>query len=103
MSLNGCWSATAPSGYGRDPLSLAIGAIIGGAQCVVAGTGFIGGQASARIAAAALGHIGDGVPVATALRTAQRSVRAEHPELRAHDWATLSVLGITRAPQSLGL
>jgi hypothetical protein len=42
LLLNGCWSGTAASRYGRDPLSLAVGSLHGGADTVIAGMGLTG-------------------------------------------------------------
>lgn len=92
--LNGCWSGTAVSRYGTDPLSLAVGAVLGGADCVVAGTGTIGGIGSALVAQHLFPLLGSGVPVCSALRSAQLRVRTEHPELGPFDWAGLCVVGI---------
>ncbi|MEU8187678.1 CHAT domain-containing protein [Micromonospora carbonacea] len=91
--LNGCWSGTASSRYGHDPLSLAVGALIGGADTVVAGTGWIGGVASAHVGARFVQQVGRGTPVVAALRAAQREIRAENPDLGPFDWAGLCVVG----------
>ncbi|MEU8086573.1 CHAT domain-containing protein [Micromonospora sp. NPDC049101] len=94
--LNGCWSGTASSRYGHDPLSLAVGALIGGADTVVAGTGQIGGVASAHVAARLIQRVGRGASVVPALRAAQREIRAENPDLGPFDWAGLCVVGTRR-------
>lgn len=93
LLLVGCWSATAASRYGRDPLSLAVGGLLGGARTVVAGVGRIGEQAAARIAAEALRYVAEGTPARSALRTAARAVRDRHPELGPYDWAGMCVMG----------
>lgn len=80
--LNGCWSGTAVSRFGRDPFSLAVGALLGGAHTVVAGTGLIGGSASALVGSAVLDLISGGESAGDAVRRAQRSVRDGHPELQ---------------------
>lgn len=92
--LNGCWSGTAVSRYGTDPLSLAVGAVLGGADSVIAGTGAIGGIGSALVAQHLFPLLGSGVPVCSALRSAQLRVRNEHPELGPFEWAGLCVVGI---------
>ncbi|BCL17283.1 CHAT domain-containing protein [Micromonospora sagamiensis] len=94
--LNGCWSGTASSRYGYDPLSLAVGALLGGADTVVAGIGRIGSVASAHVGARLVHQVGRGVPVLTALRHAQREIRAEHPDLGPFDWAGLCGVGAGR-------
>ncbi|WP_405589771.1 CHAT domain-containing protein [Streptomyces sp. NBC_01092] len=93
LLLVGCWSATAASRYGRDPLSLAVGGLLGGARTVLAGVGRIGEQAAARIAAEALRQIADGRPARSALRTAARETRDRYPELGPYDWAGMCVMG----------
>ncbi|MFL6122597.1 hypothetical protein [Actinophytocola sp.] len=60
--LNGCWSGTAASRYGTDPLSLAVGAMLGGADTVIAGTGTIGGIGSALVVQHLLPLLSLGVP-----------------------------------------
>ncbi|CRK57681.1 hypothetical protein [Alloactinosynnema sp. L-07] len=92
--LNGCWSGTAASRYGTDPLSVAMGALLGGARTVVAGTGSIGGAGSAAVSAQALSIIGEGGSVRAAVRIAQRRVRTDHPELGPFEWAGLCVVGV---------
>lgn len=92
--LNGCWSGTAISRYGRDPFSLAVGALLGGAHTVLAGTGEIGSIASTHIASRVVGLIAEGSSTASALRRAQREVRDEHPELDHSDWAGMCVVGL---------
>ncbi len=94
--LNGCWSGTAKSVYGQDPLSLAIGGLLGGAGTVVGGVGPIGGIPSAHVAARMLALVGEGLPVRSALRRAQLEVRAQHPYLGPFDWAGLCVVGLGR-------
>lgn len=91
--LNGCWSGTTSGRFGQDPFSLAVGALIGGAELVVAGIGLIGSAASAHIAAHTLTLLGQGVPPGPALHLAQRHLRSSHPELTAFDWAGLSIIG----------
>jgi hypothetical protein len=91
--LNGCWSGTAVSRFGRDPFSLAVGALLGGAHTVVAGTGLIGGSASARVGRTVLDLLSDGLAAGDAVRLAQRSVRDAYPELQPHEWAGLCVVG----------
>ncbi len=92
--LNGCWSGTAASRYGTDPLSLAVGAMLGDADTVIAGTGTIGGIGSALVVQHLLPLLGSGVPVCRALQSAQLRVRDEHPELGPFDWAGLYVMGV---------
>lgn len=92
--LNGCWSGTAPSRYGTDPLSLAVGALFGGADSVIAGVGSIGGIASALVARHLFPMLQSGVPVCSAIRSAQLRVRDDHPELGPFDWAGLCVVGM---------
>jgi tetratricopeptide (TPR) repeat protein len=92
--LNGCWSGTAASRYGTDPLSLAVGAVLGKADTVIAGTGTIGGIGSALVVQHLLSLLGSGVPVCRALRSAQLRVRDEHLELGPFDWAGLYVMGV---------
>ncbi|MEU1994011.1 CHAT domain-containing protein [Nocardia gamkensis] len=92
--LNGCWSGTPMSRFGQDPLSLAVGALLGGASTVIAGIGLIGGIASAHIAAGLLRRLADRQPIQLALRDAQRAMRAEHPELGVFDWAGLCAVGL---------
>lgn len=94
--LNGCWSGSAESRYGQDPLSLAVGGLLGGASTVIAGIGRIDGMASAHIAAALLGRVRDGAPAASALRAAQLGIRDAHPELGPFGWAGLCCVGIGR-------
>lgn len=91
--LNGCWTGTAVSRYGTEPMSLAIGALRGGSDCVIAGTGQIGSVGSAMVASLCLGHIAAGVPVSNAVRQAQREVRHRHPELTPFEWAGLTTIG----------
>ncbi|MEV4847925.1 CHAT domain-containing protein [Micromonospora matsumotoense] len=94
--LSSCWSGTASSRYGYEPLSLAVGALIGGADTVVAGTGQIGGVASAHVGERFVRWVGRGVPAVAALRDAQREIREEHPDLGPFDWAGLCVVGVRR-------
>ena len=91
--LNGCWSATAASRFGRDPLSLAVGALVGGADTVLAGIGLIGEHAAALVAAGALAHLRRGMSPRAALRRAQLDVRDEHVELGPYEWAGICVVG----------
>lgn len=93
LLLVGCWSATAASRYGRDPLSLAVGGLLGGARTVVAGVGRIGEQAAARIAGETLRYVAEGMPARSALRAAARALRDRHPELGPYDWAGMCVMG----------
>ncbi len=81
LLLVGCWSATAASRYGRDPLSLTVVGLLGGARTVVAGVGRVGERAAARIAAESLRYVAEGLPARSALRTAARTLRDRHPEL----------------------
>jgi tetratricopeptide (TPR) repeat protein len=92
--LNGCWSGVAAARYGADPLSLAIGALLGGADTVIAGTGAIGAAASVLVCEAMLTLIGDGHPVRGALRRAQLQLRDAHPVLGPYEWAGLCAVGI---------
>jgi tetratricopeptide (TPR) repeat protein len=92
--LNGCWSGTTDGRFGQDPFSLAVGALIGGADAVAAGIGQIDSATSAHIAAQALAFLRAGMPIGTALRHAQNQVRSAHPELTAFDWAGLCVVGL---------
>lgn len=92
--LNGCWSGTAASRYGTDPLSLAVGAVLGEAGTVIAGTGMIGGIGSGLVVQHLLPLLASSVPVCRALRSAQLRVRGEHPELGPFDWAGLCVMGV---------
>ena len=101
LLMNGCWSGTAATGYGRDPFSLAVGGLLGGADAVVAGVGRIGEQASARVAAETLALVGRGMPVQSALRAAQIRISAVHAGLGPFDWAGLRLVGMGTA-QVLG-
>ncbi|WP_157229706.1 CHAT domain-containing protein [Nocardia abscessus] len=92
--LNGCWSGTPMSRFGQDPLSLAVGALLGGASTVIAGICLIGGMVSAHIAAGLLRRLAERQPIPLALRDAQRAIRAEHPELSVFDWAGLCAVGL---------
>ncbi|MFF1322490.1 CHAT domain-containing protein [Streptomyces chartreusis] len=94
LLLVGCWSATAASRYGQDPLSLAVGGLLGGARTVLAGVGRIGEQAAARIAAEALRQIAGGTPARSALRIAARETRDRYPELGPYDWAGMCLMGV---------
>jgi tetratricopeptide (TPR) repeat protein len=91
--LNGCWSGTTEGRFGQDPLSLAVGALIGGADVVIAGIGRIGSTPSAHIAASTLRFIQQGWPAGSALRMAQAAVKSGHPELTAFEWAGLTAVG----------
>ncbi|MDQ7808413.1 CHAT domain-containing protein [Amycolatopsis sp. A133] len=95
--LNGCWSGTAESRYGTDPLSLAVGALIGGAYTVIAGSGAIGSAGSALVSSRAMALIISGTPVCAAVRQAQREIRSAHPELGPSEWAGLFVVGVDGA------
>jgi CHAT domain-containing protein len=94
--LNGCWSGTAASRYGQDPLSLAVGALLGGADTVVAGVGRVGSEPSARVGASFVNLVRDGVAPAAALRLAQLALRDAHPDLGPFDWAGLCAIGTGR-------
>lgn len=94
--LNGCWSGTAMSRFGQDPLSLAVGALLGGANTVVAGIGEVGSVASAHVGAAFVGLLRDGLAPTAALRVAQRGLRDTHPGLNPFDWAGLCAVGVVR-------
>jgi tetratricopeptide (TPR) repeat protein len=91
--LNGCWSGTTEGRFGQDPLSLAVGGLIGGADVVIAGIGRIGSMSSAHVAARTLKLIQQGRPAGSALRTAQTEVKYGHPELTAFEWAGLTAVG----------
>ncbi|HLI78214.1 MAG TPA: CHAT domain-containing protein [Acidobacteriaceae bacterium] len=91
--LNGCWSGTTDGRFGQDPFSLAVGALIGGADLVVAGIGRIGSTSSAHIAAATIVLIQQGQRIGSALRAAQTQTKFSHPELTAFDWAGLAAIG----------
>lgn len=91
--LNGCWSGTATSKFGQDPLSLAVGCLLGGANTVLAGTGQVGSSASARVGALTLEYLAAGTAPAAALRRAQRQVRDANPGLSPYDWAGLCAVG----------
>ncbi|GAA1560381.1 CHAT domain-containing protein [Kribbella lupini] len=91
--LNGCWSGTATSRYGWEPLSLAVGALLGGADIVIAGAGEIGSIGSALVASDFLRLIAQGLPAPEALRQSQRTIRARHPELTPFEWAGLNAIG----------
>lgn len=94
--LNGCWSGTAMSRFGRDPFTLAVGALLGGAHLVIAGTGLIGGVASALVGGAALDSMAAGLRPGEAIRRAQRAVRDANIELQPQEWAGLCVVGDDR-------
>lgn len=87
MILNGCWSGTVTSKYGTEPLTLAVGALVGGAETVVAGAGEIGSTASALVAVQLLNLVQRGYSVHAALRQAQRNIRDNHPELSPFEWS----------------
>lgn len=87
--LNGCWTGVARPEDARDPFSLAVGALIGGAKCVIAGTGPIGSEASASVGALLLTHLANGHDPVSALRFAQIAVRNQHPEAGPMDWGGL--------------
>lgn len=91
--LNGCWTGASRSTYGRDPLSLAVRALIGGAQCTIAGTGPIGSEASPLIGSELLRELENGLPVIAALRNAQIKIRNTHPDAGPLDWAGLIAVG----------
>jgi hypothetical protein len=93
LFLNGCWSGTAASRYGRDPLSLALGGLAGGADTVIAGVGRIGSVASADVAERTLHLIQAGRAPGSTLREAQRATRDRHPELGPMEWASLCAVG----------
>jgi hypothetical protein len=92
--LNGCWSGTAASRYGQDPLSLAVGALLGGATTVIAGVGRVGSVSSAHVGAALAGRLREGRSPAAALRLAQCELRDRHPDLGPFDWAGLCAIGL---------
>jgi tetratricopeptide (TPR) repeat protein len=92
--LCSCWSGAAASRYGRDPLSLAVGALLGGADTVIAGAGPIGMLASARIAAATLEAVRHGDAPARALREAQLRFVRENEGTNIFEWAGLRVVGL---------
>ncbi|MGW0585115.1 CHAT domain-containing protein, partial [Streptomyces sp. NPDC002920] len=94
LVLNGCWTGTAASRYGRDPLSLAVGGVLGRAQAVVAGIGHINSWSSAQVGAAVLGPIARGETPGSALRQAQRTLRDTYPELGPYDWAGMCMIGV---------
>ena len=91
--LNGCWTGASRPVYGRDPFSLAVGALIGGAKHAIAGSGHIGSEASAHIGSGLLRHLAKGLEVASALRQAQITVRDDHPEAGPLDWGGLVAVG----------
>jgi tetratricopeptide (TPR) repeat protein len=94
LLLNGCWSGTAESRYGQDPLSLAVGGLLGGADTVLAGVGLIGGMAAAYIGSDVLVHLAAGESPRAALRRAQLSLRESCPELGPSDWAGMCLVGV---------
>jgi hypothetical protein len=94
LVLNGCWSGTATSRFGRDPLSLAVGGLLGRADTVVAGVGEVGGHAAAHVGSALLALLKSGIPVRSALRQAQLAIRDASPELAPYDWAGLCLVGV---------
>ncbi len=91
--LNGCWTGASRAVYGRDPFSLAVGALIGGAKHAIAGSGHIGSEASAHVGAEVLRHLSNGLDVASALRQAQIAVRESYPEAGPIDWGGLVAVG----------
>ncbi|MFI6078881.1 CHAT domain-containing protein [Actinoplanes sp. NPDC051343] len=91
--LNGCWSGTAASRFGQDPLSLAVGALLGGADTVIAGIGQVGSEPSARVGTDFVNLVRDGLPPAAALRLAQCGLRDAQPDLGPFDWAGLCAIG----------
>lgn len=91
--LNGCWTGAARPVYGRDPFSLAVGALIGGAKHAIAGSGHIGSEASAHVGSGLLRHLANGLEVASALRQAQITVRDDRPEAGPLDWGGLVAVG----------
>lgn len=94
LILNGCWTGTAASRFGRDPLSLAVGGVLGRAQTVVAGIGHINSWSSAQVGAAILPSISLGRTPSSALRHAQRTLRDTYPELGPYDWAGMCLIGL---------
>ncbi|MDC2960390.1 CHAT domain-containing protein [Streptomyces gilvifuscus] len=98
LILNGCWTGTAASRYGRDPLSLAVGGLLGGARTVVAGIGYINSWSSAQVGAAVLSSIARGETPGSALRQAQRTLRNTYPELGPYDWAGMCLIGLGEQP-----
>jgi tetratricopeptide (TPR) repeat protein len=91
--LAGCWSATPAGRAGEDPYALAIGALLGGADLVFAGTGRIGMAATTLIVEQILDRLGDGESPVPALRRAQLAVRDEYPGLGPYDWGALLTIG----------
>lgn len=91
--LNGCWTGVTRPVYGRDPFSLGVGALIGGARYAIAGSGHIGSEASAHVGVDLLRRLSDGHDVASALRLAQVTVRENHPETGPMDWGGLVAVG----------
>lgn len=91
--LNGCWTGASRPVYGRDPFSLAVGALIGGAKHVIAGSGHIGSEASGHVGSGLLRQLANGLEVASALRQAQIAVRDDHPEAGPLDWGGLVAVG----------
>lgn len=95
--LAGCWSGSPTSAYGRDPLSLALGALLGGARVVVAGSGPVHSAATGEAGAAYVERVLHGIPPAQALVAAHSRVRRAHPELPPPAWGGLFLVG---APSS---
>lgn len=91
--LNGCWTGASRPVYGRDPFSLAVGALIGGARLAIAGSGHIGSEASARVGVELLRGLAEGEEALSALRQAQIGVRDSHPETGPMDWGGLVAVG----------
>ncbi|MEV6804749.1 CHAT domain-containing protein [Streptomyces sp. NPDC051132] len=98
LVLNGCWTGTAASRYGRDPLSLAVGGLLGRAQAVVAGVGHINSWSSAQVGAGLLASVARGGTPGSALRQAQRELRDAYPELGPYDWAGMCLIGRGEEP-----
>jgi tetratricopeptide (TPR) repeat protein len=98
LILNGCWTGTAASRFGQDPLSLAVGGVLGRAEVVVAGIGHINSWSSAQVGAAILSPISCGQTPRSALRQAQRTLRNTYPELGPYDWAGMCLIGLGDRP-----
>ncbi|MDG5803799.1 CHAT domain-containing protein [Streptomyces ossamyceticus] len=94
LILNGCWTGTAASRFGQDPLSLAVGGILGGAETVIAGIGHINSWSSAQVGAQILAPVSRGRTPSSALRQAQRTLRDTHPGLGPYDWAGMCLIGL---------
>ena len=91
--LNGCWTGATRPVYGRDPFSLAVGSLVGGARQAIAGCGSIGSEASAYVGVELLQRLSEGHDAASALRLAQITVRERYPEVGPMDWGGLMTIG----------